>query len=111
MKFFHLVVLPLVCARVVRNQQVPIIGDSRDVEAKVGTFTLLETVEEDAPTVGVHFTTSYAVASVRYLDGTMRDLGKIAGDAEYIDLMSRWTMGEDVLSRNWYVHLHLTRLN
>ena len=103
MKLFSLVVLPLVGARVVRTQQqVPIIGDLGDVEANTRIESLLDTTDEDAPVVGVHFTTSYAIASARYQNGTIRDLNKIVGDAEYVDLMSRWVNGQDGWIVAWY---------
>jgi hypothetical protein len=64
---------PLISARVVQSrQQLPVLAN------------------EPAPSIGVHFTTSYAVAAARYENGTTRDLLKIEGDAEYIGLMSRW---------------------
>lgn len=87
MKLIYLLATPLVGARVVTlQQQTAIIGDEIEKnEAK----TIVH--DESAPVVGVHFTTSYAVAAARYQNGTMRDLGKVLGDAEYIDLMSRWT--------------------
>jgi hypothetical protein len=71
-----LLVVPLASARVVQSpQQIPISG---------------EVVSDTAPSVGVHFTTSCAVAAARYRNGTTRDIVKVAGDAEYISLMSRW---------------------
>lgn len=104
MKLLNILAVPLVGARVIRTpqQQVPIVGEQRP-----GPLTQtyhryrIETVDVSVPTVGVHFTTSYAIASARYQNGTARDLGKVEGDAEYIDLMSRWVNGEDELSRDW----------
>jgi hypothetical protein len=73
--------VPLVCARVV--SQIPVVGD---VVKEVGQ----PIAQEDVLAVGVHFTTSYAVAAARYQDGTTRDLVRVAADVEYIELMSRW---------------------
>jgi hypothetical protein len=86
MKLIFLLVAPLVSARVVgTQQQVPIL-------ASVANEIVQPTSQEEvAPAIGVHFTTSYAVAAARYQNGTTRDLAKIVGDAEYINLMARWT--------------------
>jgi hypothetical protein len=87
MKLIYLLAAPLVGARVIQShQQIPVLGnDIVQNEAKA-------TVHNEAvPVVGVHFTSSYAVAAARYQDGTVRDLGKVLGNAEYIELMSRWT--------------------
>jgi hypothetical protein len=71
-----LLVAPLLSARVVQSrQQIPILGENE---------------KEPAPSIGVHFTTSYAVAAARYENGTTKDLAKVTGNAEYIGLMSRW---------------------
>jgi ATP-dependent protease HslVU (ClpYQ) peptidase subunit len=40
--------------------------------------------------IGIHFTTSYAVAVARYQNGTTQDIATISADAEYINVMSRW---------------------
>jgi uncharacterized membrane protein YjgN (DUF898 family) len=92
MKLGYLLVVPLVSARAVKTQQqVPILGDAQNARTEfVQSATQLLT-EEIALVIGVHFTTSYAVAAVRYQNGTMQDLVRTAGDAEYIDLMRRWT--------------------
>jgi hypothetical protein len=67
---------PLVSARVVQSpQQIPILGENEN---------------GPAPSIGVHFTTSYAVTAARYENGTTKDLVKVTGNAEYIGLMSRW---------------------
>jgi 2-keto-3-deoxy-L-rhamnonate aldolase RhmA len=96
MKFLVLVVVPLVGARVVQTQQqIPIIGSPGNIDATISRPFSLGTTDEWVPTVGVHFTTSYAVASARYQNGTMRDLGKVVGDAAYVDLMSRWAEAKD----------------
>jgi hypothetical protein len=95
MKFTPFVVVSLASARVIRvprdQQQVPIIGDATKVVMRVPeTSHVKEAAEDVAPGIGVHFTTSYAVAAARFQNGTIRDLVRIDGDAEYIDLMSRW---------------------
>jgi hypothetical protein len=96
-------VAPLASARVVRlqQQQVPILESSANEFVPTAQ-------EEVAPAIGVHFTTSYAVAAARFQNGTTRDLARVAGDAEYIDLMSRWTAWKDEKSefatRDWYIH-------
>jgi L-cystine uptake protein TcyP (sodium:dicarboxylate symporter family) len=99
MKLTHFLVLPLVNARVVRiTEQIPIHGEV----AKV----VIQPIAQDqiASAIGVHFTTSYAVAAVRYQNGTTRDLTRVAGDAEYIDLMSRWARwGTDSKQQDWCV--------
>ncbi|OAK98899.1 hypothetical protein IQ06DRAFT_278590 [Phaeosphaeriaceae sp. SRC1lsM3a] len=85
MKLFYLLVAPVVSARAINTQQVPVIGG---VEKEVVQST---TYEDDAPpAVGVHFTTSYAIAAARYLNGTTQDLAKVEGGAAYVDLVSRW---------------------
>lgn len=101
MKLLGLVVLPLVGARAVHTpQQIPIVADLGKVGPDM-TASVLEHTSEEAPMVGVHFTTSYAIASVRYQNGTLRDLGKIDGDAEYVETMSRWAQGKDDVTRDW----------
>lgn len=86
MMLSYFLVLPVVGARVINTQQVPVLG-------AIGTDAAQSiTPEHDAPpAIGVHFTTSYAIAAARYQDGTTRDLAKVAGDAEYVELMARWT--------------------
>ncbi|KAF1923957.1 uncharacterized protein M421DRAFT_425300 [Didymella exigua CBS 183.55] len=75
MKLLAALVVPLVGARVV---QVPFDG--------------LREVEDTAvPAVGVHFATSYATAAAKYENGTTVDLVRVEADADYIELMSRWT--------------------
>jgi hypothetical protein len=64
MKLLAALVVPLVGARVVTYEQVPIVG--------------LQQVEETAkPAVGVHFTTSYATAAAKYENGTTVDLVRV----------------------------------
>jgi hypothetical protein len=84
--------LPLAGARVV--PQVPTLGHVNEVGNAIA--------QEGAPSIGVHFTTSYAVAAARYQDGTTRELIRVAADADYIELMSRWTQWEDDLEhQDW----------
>jgi hypothetical protein len=94
MKFLYLLGAQLVSAGVIGvQQQVPILGHG---EKEIG--------REVGPAIGVHFTTSYAVAAARYQNGTVRDLGKVVGDAEYIELMSRWTAwdhGAHITTQDW----------
>ncbi|KAF3051417.1 hypothetical protein E8E11_006569 [Didymella keratinophila] len=78
MKLLAALVVPLVGARVVKYEQMPIVGHKQ--------------VEHTAkPAVGVHFTTSYATAAAKYENGTTVDLVRVEADADYIELMSRWT--------------------
>lgn len=55
-------VAPLVDARVIRLEQVPLVKEG---------------VEDIAPGIGVHFTTSYATAAAKYEDGTTVDLVRV----------------------------------
>jgi hypothetical protein len=94
--------VPLVGARVVHTQQqIPIVAGAEDVGSEMTAPVLDQTFGEEAPMVGVHFTTSYAIASVRYQNGSFRDLGKITGDAEYVETMSWWAQGMDEVKRDW----------
>lgn len=63
MKLLAALVVPLVGARVVRYEQVPIVQKEVDDTA--------------APAVGVHFTTSYATAAAKYENGTAVDLVRV----------------------------------
>lgn len=64
MKLLAALVVPLVGARVVSFEQVPILRHTE--------------VEETAvPAVGVHFTTSYATAAAKYENGTTVDLVRV----------------------------------
>jgi hypothetical protein len=63
MKLLAALVVPLVGARVVRYEQVPIVGH--------------EEVDDTKPAVGVHFTTSYATAAAKYENGTTVDLVRV----------------------------------
>lgn len=63
MKLLAALVVPLVGARVVRYEQVPIVHKEVDDTA--------------APAVGVHFTTSYATAAAKYENGTTIDLVRV----------------------------------
>ena len=89
MRLLYSLIVPLVTARVVRHQQqVLIVGEeARDGASQVQPG---EDPESVAPSIGVHFTNSYATVAARYQNGSIRDLAKVEGDAEYIELMSRW---------------------
>ncbi|KAJ4367386.1 hypothetical protein N0V83_006968 [Neocucurbitaria cava] len=91
MKLLSFCVIGAASAHVVRSQeqQVPIVGH---IVEDVAPRVLLgeDDVKDFAPSIGIHFTTSYAVAAARYQNGTIRDLVKVRGDAEYIELMTRW---------------------
>jgi hypothetical protein len=93
MKLFQLLIVPFVAAGVVRtHQQIPIVADVvQDGGSEVAQPNAKHVAGEVLPMVGIHFTTSYAVASVRYPNGTLVDLARVPGDAEYIDIMSRYT--------------------
>jgi hypothetical protein len=103
MKLACFFVVPLVGARVVRTQaQIPIVGQVGYVETEIVQSSAQDSTEGIAPSIGVHFTTSYAVAAARYENGTTRDLVRVTGDAEYNDMMSRWTVWEkDTKSFYW----------
>jgi hypothetical protein len=62
--------------------------------------TAQEVADDIAPAIGVHFTTSYAVAAARYQNGTIQDLARVAGSTEYIDLMKQWTNWEKDINRH-----------
>ena len=89
-------------ARVIdsQQQQVPIVGETvGDITTQVPSGE--GAIEEIAPGIGVHFTTSYAVAAARYQNGTTRDLFKIEGDAPYIELMERWVRTQETWEQDW----------
>ncbi|KAH6851597.1 hypothetical protein BKA58DRAFT_392131 [Alternaria rosae] len=87
-----LLLVPLASARAVRyHNQIPI------VEETVNDHTSAEELDA-TPSIGVHFTTLQAVAAARYPNGTTIDLAQIPGDAEYIDLMSRWMTPHSTLN-------------
>ncbi|KNG51421.1 hypothetical protein TW65_01436 [Stemphylium lycopersici] len=79
-----LFLVPLASARPVEYaQQIPITGETADG---------VDGIRHDAvPGIGVHFTASYAVAAAHYESGETKDLVRIDGDAEYTELMLRWT--------------------
>jgi hypothetical protein len=113
MKPIFLLVAPLASAGVVRTQQqIPILASGANEIVQPIAYQ-----EEVLPAIGVHFTTSYAVAAARFQNGTTRDFAKILGDAEYIDLMSRWTAWKDEKSEfaihDWcvYIYDHVIRAN
>lgn len=97
MKLSYFLVLPVVSARVIDRQQVPIL------EA-VPEDVIQSTTHEDniLPAIGVHFTTSYALAAARYQNGTIRDLAKVEGNAQYIQFMSRWSDREHAIPLDLY---------
>jgi hypothetical protein len=102
MRLLHLFIVPLASARVIRmQQQTPILEEVGHVGTASEQSSAQKTTEEIAPAIGVHFTTSYAIAAARYQNGTTRDLGRVAGDAAYIDLMSRWTMWQKGLNTGY----------
>ncbi|KAJ4354801.1 hypothetical protein N0V95_003486 [Ascochyta clinopodiicola] len=76
MKLLAALIVPLVGARVIPLEQ---------------TQLLPEHTESVVPGIGVHFTTSYATAAAKYGNGTTADLVRVQADADYIELMSRWT--------------------
>ncbi|KAH7388725.1 hypothetical protein BKA66DRAFT_56992 [Pyrenochaeta sp. MPI-SDFR-AT-0127] len=87
MRLLPFVIVPLASARVVQLQQAPIVtGEVAVSNPELGE----EPANDIAPAIGVHFTTSYAVAAARYHNGTTKELVKVKGDAEYIELMTRW---------------------
>lgn len=90
MRLLPLIVVPLASARVVNSQQqVPIVGHVvEDVAPQV--VHAESSLSDEPPAIGVHFTTSYAFAAARFANGTTRDLVKVNGDAEYVELMRRW---------------------
>lgn len=97
MKLSYLLVLPVVGARVIGTQQVPVLAAPSEHAEQSTAY------EDNAPpTVGVHFTTSYAVAAARYQNGTIRDLARVEGDARYIDFMSRWADREHAIPLDLY---------
>jgi hypothetical protein len=90
MKLVVLLTVPLVGARVIGNQyQAPIVGHVSE-DAVPEKPIVIEEPEDLMPGIGVYLTTSYAIAAARFQNGTIRNLAKLQGDAEYVDLMSRW---------------------
>ncbi|KAH7414408.1 hypothetical protein DE146DRAFT_640225 [Phaeosphaeria sp. MPI-PUGE-AT-0046c] len=85
MKLSYFLILPVVSAGVIITQQTPVL---QDVEENTIQSTTYENIAH--PVIGVHFSTSYAIAAARYQNGTTQDLSKVAGDLEYIELMARW---------------------
>lgn len=88
MRLVPLLAASAVGAAVVRDQQIPLVEHSSGQAGSGGPLTVEEGI--DQPSIGVHFTSSNAVAAARYSNGTTLDLAKVEGDADYIDLMSRW---------------------
>jgi hypothetical protein len=88
MKLFGLLLflVPLASARAVRyHHQIPMAEETTNDPTSGKEINA-------TPSIGVHFTTSQAVAAARYPDGTTIDLVQIPGDAGYTDLMSRWML-------------------
>lgn len=89
MRFFPLFLASAVGAAVVGvHEQVLLVEHSLGQAGSGDRYTNKE--ETERPSVGVHFTSSNAVAAARYPNGTIVDLAKVKGGADYIDLMSRW---------------------
>lgn len=63
MKLLAALVVPLVGARVVQYEQQAVLVPAE--------------VEDSAPGIGVHFTTSYATAAAKYENGTTVDLVRV----------------------------------
>jgi hypothetical protein len=92
MKLVHLFAVPVASASVIKMQQhVAIPAGVGIVTTDIMQLTAQKVTNEIAPSIGIHFATSYAVAATRYRNGTVQDLVRVAGSAEYIDLMTRWT--------------------
>jgi hypothetical protein len=88
MKLLQWIVVPLISARVVRAEEQFAIQEVDGIGSEFHTPEHIP--EEFALTIGVHFTTSHAVAAARYANGTTKDIVRVAGNADYIDLMLRW---------------------
>jgi hypothetical protein len=108
MRLLQWIVVPLINARVVRAQeQVPI----QEVDNTRSELHAPKQIAEGfAPTIGVHFTTSHAVAAARYANGTTKNIVRVAGDADYINLMLRWASWRERYDRGerdlyWWVCL------
>lgn len=81
-----LFLVPLASARVIRQaQQIPIVDNAAD-----DTTSVEDNTTHASPSIGLHFTTSHAVAAAHYQNGTTRDLVRMEGGADYQDLMRRW---------------------
>lgn len=96
MKLLPILVATAVSARAVDREQHTLLVDQ------------VSRPENETPAIGVHFTASYAVAAARFGNGTISDLARIEGDAEYINLMSRWMQLDTISCRerrrdNWQV--------
>ncbi|KAL6155650.1 hypothetical protein ACJBU6_05856 [Exserohilum turcicum] len=79
---------PLASARPANHaHQIPIVPQpADDIPAPATTTDTLA-----APSIGLHFTTSYAAAAAHYANGTTRDLLTMDGDDDYKELILRWT--------------------
>ena len=51
--------------------------------------------------IGIHFTISYSIATVRYESGKIEDLGLVHGGEEYIASMAR--LADPGCELKWYV--------
>lgn len=90
MRLLPLIVVPLASARVVNSQhQVPIIEQFVD-DVAPQVVHVENSLAYETPAIGVHFTTSYALAAARFPNGMTKELVKVNGDAEYIELVRRW---------------------
>lgn len=57
-------------------------------------ITLMTDEPTDTPTYGFALTVNHAAVSVRYSDGSFRDLGRIEASEEYIEMMKRLSKPE-----------------
>ncbi|RMZ73574.1 hypothetical protein GMOD_00008104 [Pyrenophora seminiperda CCB06] len=76
--------------------QIPLLGEKLNADSAATTTNSngngndgVEMVS-GAPSIGLHFTNSYAMASAHFLNGTTVDLFKMQADAGYTVLLSRW---------------------
>ncbi|KAF2018758.1 hypothetical protein BU24DRAFT_418307 [Aaosphaeria arxii CBS 175.79] len=62
---------------------VPVLSDHQDV-LKPGKTGI-------APAIGLHLTSSYAIATLRHKNGTIETLARVKGNAQYVDQMAFWS--------------------
>lgn len=67
--------------------QIPLLGEKINGEAN-NNDNAVEMIS--APSIGLHFTNSYAMASAHFVNGTTTDLFKMGADVEYNRLLSHW---------------------
>ncbi|EDU39931.1 hypothetical protein L13192_01998 [Pyrenophora tritici-repentis] len=67
--------------------QIPLLGEKTNTNTN-SNDNGIEMIS--APSIGLHFTTSYAMASAHFINGTTTDLFKMSADAEYTMLLSNW---------------------